>query len=200
MGYLGDKDLDARSRNSDDGLDHLGWSGHDDLHVLGLVFAEGKIVAADSDLQRVAQRRPPDELHLRAGQQPHFAETFDLFAFRMETSNLRLCPGRQLGQKMHGTHGRKARSSLGRGDGLHDNLFPQAPAQGDPRAANLANQSAVVSHLVDFGEFTEAHFSQALADGRMALEVADAQFAAHSGFAEIDPRAVRFQRVRLHWP
>lgn len=79
-----------RAGDSDDADKGKGsrWRGDYDFHVFGFVFAEGEVVTPDSDLQRIAQRRPADELHLRAGEKAHFAQAFDLFAVRVKTSNL----------------------------------------------------------------------------------------------------------------
>lgn len=52
--------------------DSGGAGGKLDEDLLGFVFAEGEVVAADFDFYRVAQRRKADEFHFRADEQAHF--------------------------------------------------------------------------------------------------------------------------------
>jgi hypothetical protein len=53
----------------------------DDLHVPGLFFAEGQVIAAEAEFNRVAQRRPANDLDLGAVAKAHLQQP---------TANLRI--------------------------------------------------------------------------------------------------------------
>ena len=68
---------------------------------------------------------------------------------------------------------------------FNDNLFPDAPAEGHLGATNKADQRAIVSEFVDFGEFAHPELTQAAAEGGLRWQIADAQPGTDFGLAKV---------------
>jgi hypothetical protein len=129
---------------------------HPDL--LGVVAAEGQVVAADFDFDWVAERGEANQLHGRADEQAHFEQTTALIGAEFDFANGAGSADFQRGQ---GLGGHKS-SDLLPGKGLDEDFIGQTSADAQAGVANLTDQVGLAAEELDFLFLAEAHFAQAM--------------------------------------
>lgn len=112
-----------------------------DQDVRGIHFSQGEVIAADLDLERVAERRGAHEGDGGAGDEAHFAKTQKGGALFGELDDSGAGAHGEVGEPDGG--GGHGKSGARGADKLDDDLLRRALAEGDAGVADLAEESAL---------------------------------------------------------
>lgn len=191
-GHQSDIDCVKYSWHSSLGVTHSSFHGRADRldhDVLGLGLAQGEVVAADFDFQRVAERRGANKRDCGAGQHAHLAEAQEGVAL------LRIFPHDGAGADGEGGkrdglgHKQNADGSDAAPNKLDHYVLGSAITERYARAAKLAKQRAITGYLLDDGGFAKPHLTKTLAKIRLAVQGAYATSRPHRKFGERHTRA-----------
>jgi hypothetical protein len=129
----------------------LGGGFDEDVIRLGL--AQRKVIAANLDFDRIAERRSADESDARPGQQTHFAETNERRSRFGKLTDRRRRANGQVRQLDGLSHGRK---NVGRPDCsgaadelLNQDVFGSVVVEGDPVAVDGAQEWPAPANFSD---------------------------------------------------